>query len=426
MQNPVICIDPETAQLVRRQVYFDEKTGEMKARMEMKPYKSYFAFRMQGTDGEAYIPLSEFEIASYYRSGAYGFPKEIFQAISHYEKDGSADALYEIATIFRTDETLLDENTYVEYLVKAADMGSEGARIELSLRYCLSEETSVRNKGKKLLDGLIDERSAAGYFVFGYLIESGILERDAEKAFDYYVETAYKSYKSALARLSCNLKNLDHKEDLLNYYLETLEYGLSIAKYCMGCIYFFGFGISPNKPKGIEFLVEAANQGNKMVAIALFKIFDFDPEYEDEKQALIWLKVVEKFGSSFSNNLANRLLDGIGCEINEGNDLLAFELLNRAAANGNKSAMHNLGWMYKNGCGCKVDYAMALKLFKEAKKPNLYYHLGDMFEKGLGCTEDLREAVKYYTKGVEIGSSMAKKRMEELVEELTPDNATEE
>lgn len=246
------------------------------------------------------------------------------------------------------------------------------------------------------------------------------------KLFDYYVETAYKSYKTARARLSCNLKNLDHKEDLLNYYLETLEYGLSIAKYCMGCIYFFGFGISPNKPKGIEFLVEAANQGNKMVAIALFKIFDFDPEYEDEKQALIWLKVVEKFGSSFSNNLANRLLDGIGCEINEGNDLLAFELLNRAAANGNKSAMHNLGWMYKNGCGCKVDYAMALKLFKEAKKPNLCYHLGDMFEKGLGCTEDLREAVKYYTKGVEIGSSMAKKRMEELVEELTPDNATEE
>lgn len=414
LQNPIIIIDPETAQPVRREVYFDEKTGKRKARIKLK-HKSYFAVQIQSIDSnDTVAPLSELKIASYYRNGEYGFPKDVFEAISHYEKDGSADALYEIATIFRADETLRDEDTYLEYLIKAADMGSEGARVELALQYCLSEELSNRYKGRGLLENVIDQNSAIGNFVLGYLIESGILTDGAENAFDYYVEAARSSYKPALARLCCKQEMLDHKEELLHYYLETLEYGLTIAKYCMGCIYFFGFGISPNKPQGIEFLVEAAHLGNEMAVDALFKISDYDPEFKDKQQALIWLKAVEKFDSSVDNELANRLLDGIGCEINEDNDLQAFELFKKAAASGNKTAIHNLGWMYKEGRGCEVDYEIARKLFEEAEKPNSFYHLGDMNEKGLGCATDLDRAIEYYKKGAENGSKKARNRLEEL------------
>ncbi len=75
-----------------------------------------------------------------------------------------------------------------------------------------------------------------------------------------------------------------------------------------------------------------------------------------------------QFDSFVSIRLANRLLNGVGCTISKENYKLDFELMKKAAKDGNATAVHNLGWAYKEGRGCTRDYEMARKLFEKAKK----------------------------------------------------------
>ena len=115
------------------------------------------------------------------------------------------------------------------------------------------------------------------------------------------------------------------------------------------------------------------------------------------------------------NRLANQLLDGEGRFIRcEENDKIAFILFKRASDAGNLTARHNLGWMYKNGRGCEVNYEVARKLFEEAGKPNSFAYLGEMYEKGLGVPVDYVYALKNYKKGADEGSKKAQKRLENI------------
>lgn len=97
-------------------------------------------------------------------------------------------------------------------------------------------------------------------------------------------------------------------------------------------------------------------------------------------------------------------MDGVGCQVSEDNDKVARSILEKAAKEGDKQAMHNLGWMYKNGRGCSVDYEAARQLFLSAGRPS-----GDMYEHGLGIPADLAIAMEYYSRGAEEGSEKAKK-----------------
>ena len=124
--------------------------------------------------------------------------------------------------------------------------------------------------------------------------------------------------------------------------------------------------------------------------------------------------MIAAYNLSIANRLANRLLDGIGCEISDDNDRLAFDLLEKASEEDDMIAKHNLAWMYKSGRGCNLDYAVALQLFQEAQRPNSYFYIGDMYEHGLGLPVDMETAIDYYRKGAEEGSELAEQRLSEL------------
>lgn len=159
----------------------------------------------------------------------------------------------------------------------------------------------------------------------------------------------------------------------------------------MGCALFYGIDISPDKPKGLELLLDSAKQGNKMAAYTLFDIYNMDYEYKNDDQLVLWAKNAESFDVSVINTLANRLLDGIGCEMCDANDRKAFELLQKAAKTGDKIALHNLGWVYKEGRGCSIDYKRARELFEKAGKADSFYHLGDIYERGLGVQDNIKK-----------------------------------
>lgn len=170
----------------------------------------------------------------------------------------------------------------------------------------------------------------------------------------------------------------------------------------------------PFKAYGLLLLEKSAIMNNHRAIEALYSIYEIDADYINEAKSFKCLQMIATYNLSIANRLANRLLDGIGCEISDDNDRQAFNLLEQASEADDMIARHNLAWMYKNGRGCNQDYALALQLFQEAQRPNSYFHIGDMYEHGLGLPVDMETAIDYYRKGAEEGSELAERRLSAL------------
>lgn len=407
-----IIIDPETVEPIRREVFYDDKIKQWRARIKIEPLKSYFVFEICSKDSdERYEAIATIKKAYYYRNGSYGFPKDLMKAISYYEEDGSSEAFYEIAQIFATEKTMYDEESYFEYLKKAALLGYEKAEVEL---FMLSIEKYDDKERKEqfniLLDKVSGEKSTIGNFISGYFLEKGIISKEnTALAFERYYQAACNGFNPALIRLHCEksmwCEELKDKNSLYDNFVSSEFNG--DAEYCFGCTLFFGYNILPNKKDGIKYLHLAADMKNKQAIYTLYKIYDLDEEYGNKKEVLKWLKVIEEFDDSVQINLANRLLKGIGCECCKENDVWAFNLFQKALVTGDKTAICNfLACLYEECCFDR-DYGNPKDLFEEIVYPIPFFYLGYMYAKGLGVSKNIKKALVYYESAVNIGDKEA-------------------
>lgn len=103
---------------------------------------------------------------------------------------------------------------------------------------------------------------------------------------------------------------------------------------------------------------------------------------------------------------------------------LAAKFYTKAAKMNNAEAMYNLALLHKHGNGVKLDFELAISLFKQAasqpafKKmgfldaPNVgvaesEHMLGLMYHQGIYLPRNIQQAVKYYEQAVEHGSPHA-------------------
>ena len=276
---PVIIIDPETALPVTREIYYDEASGTWKAKIKTIKNKAYFAFQISfGGNGSESGPvtkkLSDFEIAQYYKEGSYGFPKDAVKAMTYFEKDGTAQSLYEIAVLFRTEESLQDKNLYLDYLHQAMDKGCSQAVIEFALGLIRTAVPENLEQGIKLLEE-VDENVPLRNFMLGYIIENGYIKESSRDAFEFYFRAAAGGYKPACVRLGIRLSDFHRfqENELKEMFTENLDRGYEISRYCLGCILFYGLGILPQEQEGISLIEKSAEKGYKMAIEALEFIF---------------------------------------------------------------------------------------------------------------------------------------------------------
>ena len=286
-KSPIIILDPETALPVKRELYYDESLQEWRARIKLVPYKSYFTFQIKDGDNRTSRPLSSFEIAKYYREGSFGFPKDLFKAVSYFEEDGSAEALYEVAVLFRSEKSIYDKETYLDYLHQAAESGCAEASIEYAL--LLLEDPSPGNQEQaELWWRNVQPDFPLKNFVLGYFIENEMAAGTIEDAYQAYLKAALDHFEPACVRLG-HQKISEDSETLKEGFFNQLSYGNTIADYCMGCILFFGIDILPNKEKGIKFLKKSSEAGNVMAAQALHEIGEIEPEFAEDIAAFFQL-----------------------------------------------------------------------------------------------------------------------------------------
>lgn len=92
----------------------------------------------------------------------------------------------------------------------------------------------------------------------------------------------------------------------------------------------------------------------------------------------------------------------------------ALSLFQRSSDLGNSKAMSNLGYMYFNGYGVKIDYKKAVKWYsKGAEEGNAMamYNLGNKYKTGLGVIKNYYEAIKWYCKSAEAGNALAMQKL---------------
>lgn len=120
-----VLIDPITLESPRRELYFDEEKQEFAARVKLKSNYTYFTFQLKFNDSPSGTePMTDLEIGSVYRTGSHGFPKDLLRAGSYLEKDGSAEALYQIGLMFQNEEEIRDEEIAASYFQRAAALES--------------------------------------------------------------------------------------------------------------------------------------------------------------------------------------------------------------------------------------------------------------------------------------------------------------
>ena len=84
---------------------------------------------------------------------------------------------------------------------------------------------------------------------------------------------------------------------------------------------------------------------------------------------------------------------------------------------GNLTAIVNLGIMYENGRGSKLNYHKALEYYQEAalKATQLhFYHIARFYERGLGIRRNKKKALEIYLYSARLGVEEAEAKVEEL------------
>ncbi len=414
---PIVVIDPETAELVLREVYYDQTTGKMKARMKLTKNKSYFAFQIRNCDTDSPLtPLTNLEQAQYYRLGIHGFPKDTLKAAELLEDENTPEALFEMALLFSENDEFYDEETYLKYLQEAIGLHSESAIVEQALAVYFGEISNISlDRCIELLNSAIKEESTVSAYVLAVMLE----ETDPARSFELYSAAANNNYLPAISRLQCSYSTdiSKHENDLSRLFIKSVNENDGIKEYCMGCAAFFGYDMRERKDIGLQLLSKASGLGDLDAQRALFEIYDADEQYEYKQKALYWLEKVAAFDSSEIVTIANRYLDGIGCDVSQENDIKAFNALSLLENSDNEVAINNLAWMMKLGRGCEQDYKKARLLFESAAEKGCcssFYHLGTMYEDGLGVEADREHAINLYTEASERGSKKAIERLEML------------
>lgn len=123
------------------------------------------------------------------------------------------------------------------------------------------------------------------------------------------------------------------------------------------------WGLPHNILKAIDLLEE---DGSATAKFILSKIFENDEMLKDDDDYIFYLTQSADLGYAAAMlRLSNEYIDGVRIKKNY---IRAKELLETVVANNseNGTAWNNLGWLYKNGYGCKKDYYEACKKFKKA------------------------------------------------------------
>lgn len=116
-----ILLDSESGGELPIKTMIDEN-GKEETIVELKKSKSYFAFQSRFTEtNETKMKMDEETIGDFFMKGAFGFPKNTYNALIWYNKSKTATSYQKMADIFSVDPVFKDEHLAEKYDALASE-----------------------------------------------------------------------------------------------------------------------------------------------------------------------------------------------------------------------------------------------------------------------------------------------------------------
>ena len=288
------------------------------------------------------------------------------------------------------------------------------------------------------------------------------VERDIDKAREWYEKAAEKDYGPALYALSLLYREgwegtaPDHEKTVellrrgaaadyapaqyalgclyeagfddiikpdeavsIEWYKKAAENGNPSAQYEMGLVYSRGKGVPEDEEKAAEWFKKAAQYGhpNAMCELGEMAYFAKDPDFAE---AFRWFTNAADSGSSLGTTMLGLMYD-LGQHVQQDCGK-AKELYEKGVAADNLEARFYLANIYRFGRGVSQDFDKARALYEEVlssgykgyNAPYLYYQLAELCRRGKGGPKDTNRAVSLYEQAADFGYPDAMQALADL------------
>lgn len=185
-------------------------------------------------------------------------------------------------------------------------------------------------------------------------------------------------------------------EKAFQYYSEAAEKGDPMAMNNVGAFYLDGIAVEKNKGKAIKWLRRAAGQGNTIAMRTLALLYmKGEIVKKDERKARIFCERAAKLGNCFGMYLnATLFVDGHLLE-REKVQVRMNRQIEQAAESGFVPAMMHVAYFYENGFGCEQSDKKAFEWYKRAAESGLaepLFLLAQCYRNGLGTQKNMQQA----------------------------------
>lgn len=318
-------------------------------------------------------PISQFIIGTYYSEGK-GLNKDKDKARELLQQAANAGFSYALLNLAILQQQ--SGNPYLIELDKAREQGNSRAGLLLADSY-LQEATDA-------------EKMEQARAIYQYFADKG--DKDAQLKLAFL-------YDQGLGG------NVDNTQ-ALNWYTLSANQGQPVAQYLLGQFYQLGRvdGI-PNYALAKKWYNESAQANFSPATIALGFIHD---TAEGAYQLALenYSRAADDAVSLYNQGLLYEYGKGMAVNFNQAR--VSYE---KAAKQGYREAMAQLGGMYLNGSlgGRNVEQAFQwYKRAAELDQPIALYQMGLFSETGIGTKIDFAAAIQYYQHAARIGDEKAK------------------
>lgn len=224
-------------------------------------------------------------------------------------------------------------------------------------------------------------------------------------------------YKAALGRTSWDSLTDEEQRDMIEVegrLREAGKAGMSMAYWCLACMYGNGQGVKQDSQKEFEYLKKAADKNVPQAAGLLAKNYLFGENVK--KNVAEGIRLLH-FAASENNAPAQFILG----QFYEAGELVkqdyseALKLFEKAAAQGHAKAYSNLGVLYAQGKGLPApDYTKSAQFYTQAAglgDAMAMSNLASCYFNGRGVAQSVPEAVRWWTKAAALGHPSAAKNL---------------
>ena len=194
--------------------------------------------------------------------------------------------------------------------------------------------------------------------------------------------------------------------------LAEAKKGSPEAQFDVGTMYLNGRGVAADRAKALEWLRQAASQGEPK-AVSRLKLMQ-----ANEARFAKTASLASKGDKESLYDLGNMHLEGVGTNIDVVKAIAAFE---QSANQGHTKAAYKIGLIFYEGNGIKPNSKHAFKWFRQAADggyPAAQYYLGKLYAAGKGVKQDRAEALVWLGKAVDGGFDQARGEMIDVSESM--------